>query len=83
MLLSVRLDVRSHLKCIQVSVQDVDLRKWLWNTAGWYGGDDLLPDKGAQSKEDAPDPLLQGQGGSGEGDPAELYDDDLEQKKHI
>ena len=42
------------------------LRHRLRDAAGGDGGDDLLPDQGPHAEENAPSPLLQSEGRSGE-----------------
>ena len=54
------------------------LRHRLGNAACGNGCDDLLPDEGADAEEDAPDPLLHVQRGSGERHTTELNYDNLE-----
>ena len=53
------------------------LRERFWNATIWYSCDDLLPYQGAKAKEDTPNPLLQIQRSSGEGDTTELNDRNL------
>ncbi len=59
-------------------ISECVLRHGLRQAAGGNGGDDLLPDQGSHSQEDAPDPLLHVQRSRGERVATELNYDNLQ-----